>query len=430
MVNSGKNSLLSSITAVICIILYATALVYGASRIIIDSRNRSTIAEKEFKDISDRVSSAAVLGFMSTPYQNAVRDSILDSKTILAVIITGSNGEYGIERQPGTIIIWSGNSARFKTGFGISHTPFFQSVWIEGQRNATVKAIYSYLDYDLLIKVLRETLIFVFIIMALAIFVLLLDINLKSLAARAASDEPAPSDRDTAEDNFDSEESNAGSDIEDYSKDYSEDFAEDRHEESAAANDFTANDYAANDYAESPADSPAEKNEIYPKGLYSPMGIGWESYTRERLESELHRCASQEEDLVFLMISAAESKSGKEQFKKLIKECSGFFTLPDMIFEKGDTDLSLIIPTLNIDRGFKKSEEFRQKIAAGFKDNDGNPVNLRIGLSSRAGRLVEADRLMMEAAQALSKAREDPQAFVVAFKSDAEKYREYISKKI
>jgi hypothetical protein len=43
--------------------------------------------------------------------------------------------------------------------------------------------------------------------------------------------------------------------------------------------------------------------------------------------------------------------------------------------------------------------------------------------------LIDADRLMFESFQALKKARQDPASPIVAFKSDPEKYREFVRAK-
>jgi hypothetical protein len=52
--------------------------------------------------------------------------------------------------------------------------------------------------------------------------------------------------------------------------------------------------------------------------------------------------------------------------------------------------------------------------------------NLFIGLSSRSGRLLNAERIMFECNQALEKAKSDPKSSIIAFKSDPEKYRAFI----
>jgi hypothetical protein len=341
------------------------------------------LAEYEFDEIADLASSAAVVnGFMTRDYQDVIKDTIRDSVTLLGVIISGSNGEFGFERPNGNLIELVGNNPRFKTGFGIAKDPLFKSIWVEGQRNTTVRAIYSYIDYNVFMQVLKDTLFIILLIVAFAILVLILEINLR--ARDQSETAPAPIKRQA------------------------------RPEASPYVQD-TDTDYLEEDEA--------------PKGLYSPRGIGWESYTAERLDSELHRCAALEEDLVLIEMESRENRFDKETYKKLIIEVLRFFTQRDLIFEKGEQGITLIIPALNLEQGFAKSEEFRNKINNSLIDSYRSSTELCIGLSSRAGRLVEAERLIFEASQALVKALKDTDSPIVAFKSDPEKYRDFISKR-
>jgi hypothetical protein len=382
MSNAGKRTL-SFAAALICIILYAAAMIYGAGRIYINYSGRTVLAENEFNEILDRASGAAVLGFMSSAYQEVIQDTIRDSVTLLGVIISGSNGEFSFERQNGSVIESVGNSLRFKTGFGIAKDPLFRGIWIEGQRNTTVRAIYSYIDYNLFIQVLKDTLFIILLIVAFAVFVLILEINIK--ARWQSQTVPVPEYRQAQPD-------------------------------------------IPSPAVQRPAPE-IKREEGTPKGLYSPRGIGWESYTAERLESELHRCATLEEDLVLIEMESGRSRFGEETYKKLIIEVVRFFTQRDLIFEKGEQGITLIIPALTLEQGFSKSEEFRNKINNNLIDSSGADLELCMGLSSRAGRLVEADRLIFEASQALVKAVNDPDSPIVAFKSDPEKYRDFISKR-
>ena len=177
---SGKTSVVSSIVASVCIILYIAAIAFGAVRIILSSSSRRITAEQEFNDLADRASSAVILGFMSQAYQEAVRDSLNASGTLLGLIISSSGGEYGFERRPGSVISWMGNSPRFKSGFGIPRDPIYRPQRIEGQRNVTMQAIYSYIDYDLFLTTLKNTLFIILAALALAVFTLLLETGLKN----------------------------------------------------------------------------------------------------------------------------------------------------------------------------------------------------------------------------------------------------------
>ena len=179
-------------------------------------------------------------------------------------------------------------------------------------------------------------------------------------------------------------------------------------------------------------DLPIELEET-PQGLFSPRSnIGWESYTRDRLTSELHRCASSEQDLVFIAMDFRGTEGINDTlYRQIADEAVSLFGLRDLIFERGGRGLSVIVPGVDLDHGIGKSEDFRNRIIArmaeSLKDRIESPgAELCIGLSSRSGRLLEADRMMLESSRALEKALEDPASPIMAFKSDPEKYREYL----
>jgi hypothetical protein len=177
------------------------------------------------------------------------------------------------------------------------------------------------------------------------------------------------------------------------------------------------------------AKAPEPETEGDPKGLFSPRGnIGWESYTRDRLESELHRCASFEQDLTFIMMEFKDGKLDDPLYKIFAEEAVNFFTLRDLIFEKGDQGIAVISPNIDLEQAFLKCEEFRERILKKLPDSSKTRSGLYAGLSSRSGRLIEAERLMFETSQALLKALADPLSPIVAFKSDPEKYREFVSR--
>ena len=70
------------------------------------------------------------------------------------------------------------------------------------------------------------------------------------------------------------------------------------------------------------------------------------------------------------------------------------------------------------ERIYNKMEDF-------LKDN--NAVNeVSIGLSAVSGRNVKAERIILEASQALDYASQDPDSPIVAFRANPEKYQEYV----
>jgi hypothetical protein len=407
--DSGRSSVISSIIASICIVLYIAALASGVIRIIADIGDRRVVAEQEFNDLADVSSSAAILGFMSAPYQEAIRDALHGSRTLLGVIISGSGGEYAFERYPGSVVAWAGDSPRFKTGFGLPSTPFYRSIRLEGQRNGGIQGAYSYLDYDNFTAALRNTLCVILIALCAAVLTLILE------TAAKRRDRESRRPLRAAPRNF----SATAADDDD-----GEDAAAPPEEEAPPPPPR-----APRRAAPSPEKHPPSGGEGDPKGLFSPRGnIGWESYTRDRLESELHRCASFEQDLVFIMMECKDGALSDPLYKAFAEEAVNFFTLRDLIFEKGGQGIAVISPNIDLEQGFLKTEEFRERILKKLPPPPGGERELCAGLSSRSGRLIEAERLMFETAQALRKALADPLSPVVAFKSDPEKYRDFIRK--
>ena len=114
-------------------------------------------------------------------------------------------------------------------------------------------------------------------------------------------------------------------------------------------------------------------------------------------------------------------------YKQFAETAVQFFTIRDLIFEKGERGITLIYPNIDLETGFAKSEEFHNRVLSTM--SLATPTDLCIGLSSRSGRLIDADRILIEASQALDRALQDPVSPIVAFKSDLEKYRAFIKSK-
>lgn len=168
-----------------------------------------------------------------------------------------------------------------------------------------------------------------------------------------------------------------------------------------------------------------------PRGLYDPeTGLGWESYLRERLGAELRRSASYEQDLSIL-VASLDSATGRTDpdYAVFAKTSRSFFSFNDLAFIFGTKGLVIILPNTDIDQAMRLSEELLKKLALLIQDRSDpmSYLNLFIGLSSRSGRLVEADRLLGEAMAAHRKAREERDTHIMAFRPDPEKFRAYLA---
>jgi hypothetical protein len=427
----NKTSVVSAIIASVCIVVYLAALVFAALRIYAGIEQRRLVAEQEFFDLADLASSAGVLGFMDEAFIQTINDALAAGNTLEGVIISGPGGEYAFERERGAAVNWVNDSPRFKKRLDFSRQPLYLPLRIQGLRNVNIQAVAGAFDYGLLTDVLKRALIMILAALALAFFTLLLE----SLAGRPAAarrrqdsrprDYPFPDNAFAAGQSVSAEQVLKGSVKAEQAAPAvlrpAEETAPPRKAEPAAPG-------RAEPAGNNAAPLPEESAET-PKGLYSPHGnIGWEAYTTDRLESELHRCASNEQDLVFIAIEFKNSgRPDKSFYNRLAEDTVNFFTLRDLIFEKGERGISVIFPNIDLDAGFAKSEEYHNRILKKYTDILTSKTDLCMGLSSRSGRLIDAERLMFEAEEALERALVDPVSPIVAFKSDPEKYRAFIA---
>jgi hypothetical protein len=420
--------------------LYIGGLSYGALSIYNSVSDRRSLADREFDNLADLVSAAGVLGFMDEPFIKTIQDSIDGSGTLLGVVITSSRGEFAFERERGTVIEWVNDSPRFIPRFAVSNPPKYLPLRIEGQRNVNIQAVCGYLDYDYCIDVLKKTLLVVLLSLALAFVTLLMDSLLmknrasaipepaspepvsQSAAAEPARTPPEKPAEDSGENPAKPPEERADAWLDDDDTD-DDDQLPDFNFSDDDVNDATD----ANDINDDEDEAPDLDRET-PQGLFSPRGIGWEAYTNDRLDSELHRCASTEQDLALIIVAAKEPAAlGAEQFQLFCREAVQYFEHRDLIFEYQRQGISVLCPGLGLDQAFARSEEFNNRVLGKIAGAAGSSVDFRFGISSRSGRLIDAEQITLEAGEAFKRACGDRESHIVAFKSDPEKYRQYIT---
>jgi hypothetical protein len=485
--DEGKTPVVSTIIAALCVTLYIGGLSYGALSIYNSVSERRALADREFDNLAGLVSTMGVLGFMDEPFIKAVQDSIDGSQTVLGVVITSSRGEFAFEKERGTVIDWTNDSPRFIPRFAVTNPPKYLPLRIEGQRNVNIQAVCGYVDYDYCIGVLKRTLLIVLFSLTLAFFTLLMD-TLLVKNRESGGREPGDRDKNTDKDTDKNTGNNTGKkqaaesppartapagektgkaddgeapregearipddwmppddDEEDDSTDETPDFDFNSDNETPDLDDDGDDEEPDFDFnggrddetpdAGDEKDEKDEKDEDAgreagtPRGLFSPRGgIGWEAYTGERLESELRRCAAAEQDLATIIIRVREpEKLGDAEFRLFCEEAVQYFEHRDLIFEYREQGALVICPGLGLDQAFAKSEEFNNRVLGKIARAAGSNADLRFGISSRSGRLINAERITLEAAEALKKAAGDPESHIVAFKSDPEKYRQYLA---
>lgn len=169
-----------------------------------------------------------------------------------------------------------------------------------------------------------------------------------------------------------------------------------------------------------------------PRGLYSPRsGLGWEDYLPDRLTAELARSASFEQDLALVVLAIDGHAESGEAYASVAKAVGDFWSFKDLAFERRDFGFAVVLPNIDLDHALRMAEEFLKKLTFLLGDRreplDYLPVFM--GISTRAGRLVDAARLTQEADAALGKAREERDSHIMAFKPDPDKYRLFLASK-
>jgi hypothetical protein len=169
-----------------------------------------------------------------------------------------------------------------------------------------------------------------------------------------------------------------------------------------------------------------------PSGLYSPASdLGWESYISERLDAELSRSASFEQDLSVLVLSYDGLSAQDPDYPKIAAAIKEIFSFKDLAFERGDDGFSIILPNIDSVHALRMADELNKKLVFLAQGDyaELELLPLYIGISSRSGRLVDAARLLGEAAAALERARYEKDTHIVAFKPDPDKYRLFLASK-
>ena len=181
-------------------------------------------------------------------------------------------------------------------------------------------------------------------------------------------------------------------------------------------------------------DRPSGRGEAVHPGLYSPVtGLGWRDFLPERLDHELERAASFDQDLALLLVAvralapaAGSVDRASYIYGQLGKYTLESFPLKDLAFEYDSHTVAVILPDRGLDRGLEEAKSFQLKLAeAPWLGAEG--VRVWAGLSSRSGRLISGTRLLIEAGRALKKAQSDAGSQIVAFRADPQKFREALA---
>ena len=166
--------------------------------------------------------------------------------------------------------------------------------------------------------------------------------------------------------------------------------------------------------------SPVDSGNPEQPSLYNPdSGLGWEDFLEERLSLELERAASFDQDLVLIIIRNNEVDKGS--WESLTAQVKEKYSYSDLVFEAGDSQLAVIDPNKDLDESIGDVQNLLKSL-----ENTIQNASTVAGLSSRNGRLISGSRLIKEASTSLNKA--DTENPIVGFRSDPERFREFLGK--
>lgn len=165
------------------------------------------------------------------------------------------------------------------------------------------------------------------------------------------------------------------------------------------------------------------------RDFFSPVtGFGWEQNFKLRLDSELVRAASSELDLSLFIIKIMGLKFTDTAASAICEYLLEEFQFRDMIFEFGEDGFAVIKTDMSIEQAENLAGLIHTKLSQLIAGYDFNPtLACYIGISSRSIRMLSAERLIMEAKEALNHSIEDKDSPITGFHVDIEKYREFLN---
>lgn len=168
-------------------------------------------------------------------------------------------------------------------------------------------------------------------------------------------------------------------------------------------------------------------DKINSMGLFSnTSGFGWESYLQPRLDAELVRASSSEQDLSLIVIRIKDINNTENLLSYVTSILLDSFKFRDLVFEFQNDGFVGILQNSDIEKALEFSKNLYQTISNILKEKDlDNKV--AIGISSKTLRLVPAERIIKEATLAAEKAFDETELPIVAFKVNPEKYRNYLT---
>lgn len=189
---------------------------------------------------------------------------------------------------------------------------------------------------------------------------------------------------------------------------------------------YNADNFVASKESHSSFSSSSSSQPSIPKGLYSPStGIGWKEYVAERLEAELGRATSIDQDISFVLIKILDIDDSVVELKKLGDIMVEVFRFKDMVFEYSDEEalgFAGILQDVYVDEAVIICNALLSKLQHEIYLT-GQDARIKIGITTKDCRLVSAKAIITEATRALTAAIQNENEAIVGYRPSAEKYK-------
>ena len=163
--------------------------------------------------------------------------------------------------------------------------------------------------------------------------------------------------------------------------------------------------------------------DIIPDPFSSVSGFMREPLLEPKLDIILDEAAASQNDVTLAIIQITDLDYTGEPAQRIYAVLEQYFEKKENIFEYGDDCFAGIFIDKNTDDALAAVEQMHADIITA----GGSDMQVCIGLSSRSMRLISSQRIIIEAAEALRHAQNDPESPIIAFRVDPEKYRQYIA---
>lgn len=163
-----------------------------------------------------------------------------------------------------------------------------------------------------------------------------------------------------------------------------------------------------------------------PQDLALPaICFGDEKSLEQKLGKELERAASLDQDLSVFLIRIPTLPFEDETSKKICSMLMELFQHQELLFSFKNDGYAVIKSDVSVDSAVKIADNI-YSLAMQIIAQSGRDLRCFIGVSTRAIRLMSADRLLAEALEAQKRAQEEGESPIVAFRADVNKYRQFI----